>query len=428
MTSTTTHWAIASTLVLSGGLLYACGDTDDNDETGQGGEISSTGTSSGTGGGGGSTSTSGDGGMNFDAGDTDSGSGGACADVVVEGNPTIMPADIVFVIDNSCSMSQEINAVEQTINVNCAQSMGASLVDYRSIRVTDHGTGSLDVCIGPPLGTGNCGGAPTEVPNQFYHYDVNVQSWDSACKMFNTLYGGEADQHAMYPNGWSAMLRTEAIKVVVEITDDRMQCTWQGHAMLDNSTIPEGQTAAVEFDSTLLGLAPVQFGTASNRNYMFYSIVGLAPKSNPLEAYTEFEPVVTGVCSTAPSPGTGYQWLSKGTHALRFPVCEGTGYDAVFQDIAAGVVEGTQVPCEIEIPEPPAGKEYNYDMVSLLWTPGGGSTEEFTQVPSLAACGTDDDKFYIEDNLIKLCPATCDKIEADMDGKLQVKIPCDAIS
>ncbi|MBW2458936.1 MAG: hypothetical protein JRI68_30840 [Deltaproteobacteria bacterium] len=411
MISKTSHWAIASTLVLTGGLLYACGDTGDDDETGEGAGGTSTSTGSGVGGGGGSsTSTSGDGGMNFDAGDDDGGEQDACAAVVVEGNPTIKPADIIFVIDNSCSMGQEINGVEQNINVNFAQIMGVSQVDYRIIMVTDHGSGSLNVCIGA----------------------LNVQSWDSACKTFNTFYGsaggGEADQHGLYPNGWSALLRTEAIKVFVEITDDRLSCTWQGHAMQDNSTIPDGQNAAVEFDSTLLGLSPGHFGTASNRNYMFYSIVGLIPKSNPLEAYSEFDPVVTGTCSTAPSPGTGYQWLSKGTHALRFPVCEGTGYDVVFQDIAAGVVEGTQVPCEIEIPEPPPGETYDWDLVSLLWTPGGGSTQEFTQVTSLAACGTDDDKFYIEDNLLKLCPAACDKIEADLDGTLEVKIPCEAIS
>jgi len=86
------------------------------------------------------------------------------------------------------------------------------------------------------------------------------------------------------------------------------------------------------------------------------------------------------------------------------------------------------VPCEIEIPEPPPGETYDYDLVSLLWTPGGGPTDEFTQVNSLAECGTDDDKFYIEDMTIKLCPAACDRIEADLDGTLEVKIPCEAIS
>ena len=426
----------ASTLLLTGGLLYACSQNSDTETDGEGGSNtggSSTSTSNGTAGdGGSSSSTSGVGGMDFDAGQGGGTEQDACADVVVEGNPTIKPADIIFVIDNSCSMNEEINSVEQNINVNFAQIIGASAVDYQIVMVTNHGTGSYDVCIGPPLGPGNCSGAPGNVPNLFYHYDVDVQSHDSLCIIPDTFYGpnggGEADQHGEYPNGWSTVLRTEAIKVFVEITDDGIVCNWGGNSWNDSDQIQAGQTVAVSWDQTLLGHSPAHFGTQADRNYMFYSIVGLIPKSNPLEAYNEFEPVVTGVCSTAPSPGTGYQWLSKGTHALRYPVCEGAGYDVVFQDIAAGVIEGTQVPCEIEIPEPPAGKEYNLEMVTLLWTPGGASTEEFEQVASLAACGTDDDKFYIEDNLIKLCPAACDKIEADVDGKLEVKIPCDAIT
>jgi hypothetical protein len=425
---------LTSALVMAGGLSYACSTSDDTTETeGVGGASS---TSSGTGGGGGaagssSTSTSGEGGMGFDAGSGGGSNQDACADVVVEGNPTIKPADIIFVIDNSCSMSEEINSVEQNINVNFAQIIGTSQVDYRILMVTDHGTGTYDVCIGPPLGTGNCGAAPDEVANQFYHYDVNVQSHDSLCIIPDTLYGpnggGEADEWNQYPNGWIGNLRAEAIKVFVEITDDGIGCSWGGHSFNDGDQIAQGQTTAVEWDQTILGESPAHFGTQASRNYMFYSIVGLPPKTNPLEPYDEFEPVVTGTCQGGVGPGTGYQWLSKGTHGLRFPVCSYQSYDSVFQDIAAGVVEGAQVPCEIEIPEPPPGKEYNYEMVTLLWTPGGGSTEEFTKVASLAACGTDDDKYYIEDNLIKLCPAACDKIEADMEGTLQIKIPCDAI-
>ena len=434
MASKMSYWAAASTVVMMGGALYACSQTGETDETGEGGAGAGTSSTSGTAGDGGTTSTSGTaggGGINFDAGNPDSGQD-ACADVVVEGNPTTKPSDIIFVIDNSCSMGQEINSVEQNINVNFAQIMGTSAVDYRIIMVTDHGSANLDVCIGPPLGTGNCSGAPAEVPNQFYHYDVNVQSHDSLCIIPDTLYGpnggGEADEHGQYPNGWVGFMRTEAIKVFVEITDDGIYCTWNGTQWNDQDQIQPGQDVAVSWDQTILGESPVHFGTQADRNYMFYSIVGLAPKSNPLEPYTEFEPVISGSCSTAPAPGTGYQWLSKGTHGLRFPVCSYQSYDAVFQDIAAGVIVGTQVPCEIGIPEPPPGQEYNLLMVTLLWTPGGGPTDEFIQVSSLAACGTDDDKFYIEDNLIKLCPAACDRIEADMDGTLQVKIPCDAIT
>ncbi len=184
---------------------------------------------------------------------------------------------------------------------------------------------------------------------------------------------------------------------------------------------------ANEWDQALLSHGAPQFGTQGNRNYRFYSIVGMPPKSNPVEPYDELEPVVTGHCEVG-EPGTAYQWLSKGTHGLRFSVCSYQSYDAVFQELAADMIEGAQMRCEIEIPEPPSGETYDLDLMKLLWTPGGGTTAEFDQVPSLTACGTADDKFYVENNLFKLCPAACDQIEGDLEGTLEVKIPCEAIS
>ncbi len=420
--------AAAALLTIGSAFFYAC-STDPSNNDGDGGSAS--GTSSGVGadgGGGGSSTSSGTGGLGFDAGDPDASSGGSCAAVVVEAESIILPADIIYVIDNSCSMGEEINSVEQNINVNFAQIMQNSGIDYRVLMLTGHGTATLDVCIGPPLGTGNCSGAPDIVPNQFYHYSRPVYSHDSLCVALDTLDGTAPDEFGLAPQGWISWLRTEAVKVFVEITDDGIVCSWNGTSFNDADQIPQGQTVAIDFDQLLMQQSPVQFGTASDRNYLWYSIVGLAPKSNPLEPYLPNEPAVSGSCSTAPAPGTGYQWLSKGTNVLRFPVCSYQSYDSVFQDIAAGVVEGTQVPCEIVIPDEPPGDEYDLSKATVLYTPGGTTVpEEFTQVPSLAACGTDDDKFYIEDNLIKLCPMACARVEADNDAVLDVKIPCTII-
>src|SRR4030095_14330224 len=100
------------------------------------------------------------------------GQGGACADLVVEAEVQFLPADIIFIIDNSGSMTDEIASIETNINVNFANIIQSSGVDYQVIMVTDHGSGSLEVCVGPPLsGTTNCSGPPVFVPGQFYHYD-----------------------------------------------------------------------------------------------------------------------------------------------------------------------------------------------------------------------------------------------------------------
>ncbi|MBW2454339.1 MAG: hypothetical protein JRI68_07505 [Deltaproteobacteria bacterium] len=421
---------LAAALALVAASVPACGDdvvVFGTPTGGAGGSTSSTTSSTGTGGTT-STSSSGTGGVGLTGGTGGTG-GWGCEDFLFDAVPTQRPADIVYVVDNSCSMNEEINSIEQNINVNFAQIIQQANIDYRVVMVTDHGVGMLDVCIGPPLGTGNCAGPPGEVTNQFYHYDVNVQSHDSLCIVLDTLHGsnggGEADQHGMYPAGWNAALRPEALKIFVEITDDGIACTHDGNNLNDQDQIAAGQTVANTFDPLLLQAAPGQFGTQADRKYRWHAVVGLPHKTNPLEAYAPAEPVVLGTCAGGVAPGTGYQWLAKGTDALRFPVCQDQNatFDSLFQDLAADIIGSAMLWCELEVPEDPNGP-LDLEKLTVLYTPDGGQTEQWDQVASLAACGTDDDKFHIQDNLIKLCPNTCAKVDGGPQGELLLLIPC----
>ncbi|HZO14003.1 MAG TPA: hypothetical protein VFB62_12115, partial [Polyangiaceae bacterium] len=374
MNSKITYAALASLGALVFGI-FACSEDADETTTSQNGGPGSGATST-------TSQATADASVGVGVGGSSTGQGGSCADVVVEASTVKNPADIIFMVDNSGSMTDENAAIEQNINVNFAAIMGASGVDYQVIMITDHGSSpngwENEICVGPPLSaTTDCSGPPQFVQNKFYHYDINVQSWDSVCHMFDSMFGNEADQWNLAPNGWNAWLRTQAVKVFVEITDDQMGCQF-GSTYFDDGggSVTVGQQGALDFDTTLLQLNPGQFGTVADRNYLFYSIVGLPSKTNPLDPYTEFEPVVTGNCNSAWSPGTAYQWLSKGTGALRFPVCNYQSYDAVFQDIAAGVIDVTSVPCEFDVPEPPPGQMLDLDTVDVLYTPGGMGTTQ----------------------------------------------------
>ncbi len=351
--------------------------------------------------------------------------------------PGLRPADIIVIIDNSGSMAQEANAVEQNINVNFAQIMAMSGVDYQVIMLTDHGNSSVEVCVGPPLSnTTDCNGVPGDVPNQFHHYDVNVQSFDSLCLALDTLYGanggGEADEHGLHPDGWSKWLRSDAIKVFIEITDDDINCTWNGNNLSDNGGDPGSPTgnaaqAAIQFDSLLIGQASNQFGTQADRNYQFYSIVGIKEKANPLEPYLPDEPVAgttqTDDCSTASGPGWGYQWLSKGTRGLRFPVCQFSSYDAVFQAIAAGVVEEVNAACTYSISAPGV---VDLATLDVTYNPGQpmGPPEPLTLLPSPAACGASESGYYVANDKIEMCPATCERLREDPTHTIDVSGDC----
>ena len=74
--------------------------------------------------------------------------------------------DVIFVVDNSASMEDEIAAVRANINQNFAAIVQASAVDLRVILLSLYGTSGTNICIGPPLAGAECGaglglGAPT---------------------------------------------------------------------------------------------------------------------------------------------------------------------------------------------------------------------------------------------------------------------------
>src|SRR5690606_13310546 len=124
-------------------------------------------------------------------------------------------------------------------------------------------------------------------------------------------------------------------KFIIEVTDDRMSCSWNGTTMYDSQTSAQypqpGQQAAVDFDKLLLQVAPAQFGTTANRNYIFYSIIGVEQNpQNPTLPYDENHPYIANDCPSAVNSGPGYQWLSKGTGGWRFPVCNIQDYGPIF--------------------------------------------------------------------------------------------------
>lgn len=428
--------AIASALgcaALATAIGACSGDTDNNSSNssatqgaGPGGSGSGGSTSSGN-----STLSGGNGGEFNPTGGNDGGldPDSACASQSAEATLVKKPVDIIFVIDNSGSMGDDIVAVQNNINANFATIIGQSGIDYRVIMVSMHGdpNGPDSICVAEPLSTTNCNPIPAQPafnPPIFYQYSVEIGSHDPICKLFNSYDGTTQDVFGLAPNGWKDWLRTEAIKVFVGITDDGIACG----AYDDNDNLNDGVTSGNNVDAALLALDPVQFGDANKRNYIWHSIIGVKENNVPTDAYLPADPMVATKCvvgnTAAPAPGTGYQQLSILTGGLRFPICQNQSFDVVFQEIAKGVIEGAKVVCEFPVPEAPEGQEIALETVVVQYTPGGmGMPQNFKQVADAAACAPD--SFYIENNIIKLCPQSCSVVQADTQAKLIVLFGCD---
>ena len=172
---------------------------------GSGGAAGAGGASAAPGGGGGSVST-------VDAGPppprtNDPGAAdAACATTSAMATLVREPVDIIVVIDNSQSMTNEIQAVEQNIAVNFAAILTASSVDYRVIMVSRHGSAQnqQSICITTPLsGAASCTPPPPAPVNaaRFFHYSIEIGSHNS----FGQLLAGyrRADEFNLAPQGWS---------------------------------------------------------------------------------------------------------------------------------------------------------------------------------------------------------------------------------
>jgi hypothetical protein len=347
----------------------------------------------------------------------DGGGGGfdrdaACAQVSADGTLVKKPVDIIFVIDNSGSMTGEIQAVENNVNVNFAQIIGASGLDYRVIMVSTHGSasGSQSICIGAPLsGNTTCSPPPATPTNgaRFFHYSTEIGSNNSLQKIRDTY--NVADPNGKAPGGWSDWLRADAVKVFVEITDDDAT----------NMT-------ADQFETMLFAKVPAHFGTAAARNYIWHSIAGFNENNPVTKPWAPTDPIQTAECNNGNgSEGIGqvYQELSQRTGGLRFPICQFANFDAVFQEIAKGVVQGAQVACEFEVPAPPPGQTVDLNTVLVDYYPsGGGQMVTFQQVANAAACMPN--SFYIENGKIILCPDTCTQVKGDVMAKVKVLFDC----
>ena len=316
------------------------------------------------------------------------------------------PVDIIVVIDNSGSMEEEIRAVQQNINVNFADILADSGLDYRVIMISRHGDVNLaeDICVAAPLSGTDCDPVPEQPGNttNFFHYDIEIGSNDSFRMLLATY--SLPDRHDFTTSGWSQWLRADAFKVFLEITDDR----------------PE--LAAEEFERHLFALMPSHFGGPGKRNYIFHSIIGLAANEPATAAWDPADPIVTDKCPTGVSEAPGYQKLSKITGGLRYPVCNTDSYDVVFREVAQGIIEQSKIGCEIAFPDAPAGQMINPDQMVLEFTPAEGApVRQITRVAE-ASCAAD--TFYVDAGVIHLCPTLCAEISQATEGTLEVLAGC----
>lgn len=355
----------------------------------------------------------------------DSGEGGSCAVESADATLVKEPIDIIVILDNSGSMEDELEAVESNINVNFGSILTSSDIDYRLILLSRHRvegreeseSASTSICVSTPLsGIATCPAPQPVFSERFFQYSTKIESTDSFDVLLDTYEmpvddSGREEKYDQAPLGWSAWLRPNVKKVILEMTDD------------------DEDMPIDTFVSQLTTMAPEHFGTPDAPTFTFHSIIGVAEKAVPTDPYLPEEGMVSGICTgggnVVENPGPAYQELSIRTGGLRFPLCQFTGFDVVFRRIAEDVVVKADIACDFAIPDPPAGTTLDLTKVAVNHVKGDGSgAVRFGQAATLDDCQAQ--AFYIADDRIVLCPEACTEIQNDAFSSVDVLFTCES--
>lgn len=302
------------------------------------------------------------------------------------------PVDIVFVIDNSGSMSNEIKSVRENINA-FASKIANSGLDYRLFMISQKGTSSYAVCVPEPLANPNC----ETKPPRFYAINQTVASTNALALLLSTF-----DNKNDPLSAWNKYVRYDSIKFFVIVTDD-------------NSSL-----SAANFEAQLFQKMPAGiFGTEQDRKYIFNSIVGWDGLNTPPTTLTQ-------KCSTAANSGRVYQELSVLTGGVVEAICK-DDWSKILDTIADGVVKA--LGCEFQVPQPQNGS-LDPDLVEVQLSLDGAAPTTMPRVLDEASCSVEPGAFYFDSNTapteVKLCPAACSQVSADPKAEVSVLVGCPA--
>jgi hypothetical protein len=299
-----------------------------------------------------------------------------CASFTASSTIGKKPADIIFVVDNSPSMVEEADAVQQRLNEFSGQIVEAG-IDMRVLLLTAYPNPGVDptidtgICIDPPLGGGGCPGDDDNQP-LFAHLHQNIGSSHALQKILDTQ------------DVWAPMMRPGSAKHIIVVSDD------------------DSYLGADSFDEQFKAFDPAY------ENYALHGIVSL---SN---------------CFFADTIGAQYIELAELTGGVLGDLCD-QEFQPLFDTLTTAVLQGTSLACDWEMPEAPEGHEIDPDSVEVLLEVDGAPLGP-DHVTALDACGSVEHGWYYDDaeapTRIMACPQTCATLQDATDASLDIEVGC----
>ena len=312
-----------------------------------------------------------------------------CAEVIAEAQNLRSPVDIIWSIDSSGSMDEEISLIEERLNI-FAQFIEATGLDYRVIVIAgpqeiDNYDREHDICVPPPLSSVDA--CPDADGPRYRHVREYVHSFHALIEIVEHF------------EDYADFLRPDAAVHMVAVSDD------------------ESRLRAEQFMTQLNELGHAPFVD----NLVFHSIVSDYGEDCFLGIC--WESACDGPYGSAASCGEEYISLSELTGGVFSDICTAE-WDPIFSAIEDSVVASTRIPCAYQIPQAPEGLAVDMDTVELSFEAGDGGTVNLTQIEGEASCA-DASGWYFDDpgnpQSIMLCPSAC----GDVYGSLTITFRCD---
>ncbi|MCA9649271.1 MAG: hypothetical protein KC501_05145 [Myxococcales bacterium] len=280
-----------------------------------------------------------------------------CAETFLVGTDTATrPIDVIWAVDSSGSMSEEMATVEAEIN-SFANDLAASGSSTALHLIADRGTESFEICVSPPLGGAGCADNPGA---GFWQYDTNGPT-----NGFEFVHSSNAIGRVMQQSGyWIPRLQPNSyIAFIFTSDDDGDDPQWTiadgdssnvddcGFGIIDDLTVDNicrwdppglGNYTSLAFDFLIYG-GFVSFmgdyfpGSTPGDDWGVFPIIGntgTATLTGADDVY-EFNTCVTGV-----EDGQEYVKLAQVTNTLpsMFSICDAPwDLSGLANDILAGV-------------------------------------------------------------------------------------------
>jgi hypothetical protein len=364
----------------------------------------------------------------------------ACSQALLEATVERLPVDIVWVVDNSASMAPAIDQVTAGLN-EFATVIESSGIDYRVIMLALRGRGATTVsgstryavCIPPPLsGDTTCGDGP-----RFFQVEADIRSTQPVEQILGTLAQTtgylETDDVGSAP--WRDLLRADATKTIVFVTDDNSRTCARPVGTCAASDPPLTSTSLEDFpggpnpfNSRTLGpgLLTSTYGDLF-AGYTVSAVYGWGSETDDDVRCSYSDG------SMPPSAGQTYSELVRRTGGVRARICDGAGAWAPFFDaVATAVTRTSRIACDVAIPPPGDGLVLDPNRVNVIVRTSDGPV----YLPRRAGASACDERggWYYDDpdmpTRVFLCPASCEYAQGELGPEgtgLDVQLGCDSI-